>query len=60
MISDLNFCRQLALKFARRAVYSKDTLARKAFADKARALADLAVAVQATGPVRLSMAGELP
>ena len=57
MISDPNFCRQLALKYARRAVYSKDG---KAFADKARALAELAVVIQASGPALLKTAGALP
>jgi hypothetical protein len=60
VISDPNFCRQLALKYARRAVYSKDGPTRKAFADKARALAELAVVIQASGPVLLKTAGELP
>jgi hypothetical protein len=59
VISDLNFCRHLALKYARHAVYSKDPTMREAFTAKARGFAELALAVQAYGPLRLSTAGEL-
>lgn len=60
MTSDRYFCKWLAIKYARRAVYAKDGEKRRELAAKARALVELAQALDNDAAAKLRTTGELP